>query len=118
MGENCPTCNQPLPQIDRPIVDLQNNLVLFRGSRLKVSGQRAVILYELAKAAPALVRYSRIEDALWGAMDGPENPLQSISVPLCKLRKAIAPLGLEIRSHRRLGLSLHIGDMPPIARAA
>lgn len=78
-----------------------------------LTGRETDVLTALARAFPRIVSKERIMDALYG--DQPEEPyMKIVDVFICKLRKKLAPIGVEIDTARGIGYGLRVKTAPAI----
>lgn len=100
----CPCCGSG---IDAPVaVDLNTNTLSTRGETVRLTAREAEIMSILAKAYPAAATYQKIFAGLYGAGGGPDDPLNSLSVMLVRLRRLLAPLGISILTQHGKSLRL------------
>lgn len=110
MAQCCPTCSQPMPETDLPILDMTGHpgmAVYFRGHKVNLWWQKIIIMHELIKAFPGVAKHDTIASALWGAEPTLSGNKQ-IHVLTSKLRQEVAHMGLKIVPHRAKGYSLRI----------
>lgn len=110
----CPTCGQDIPHL-QVFVDLnsQPNRVCRFGWEAKITPHEAELLVALMRVSPALLAVDRAAFALWGSGEWPDSYRSGVQVLVCKLRKKLKPMGLEIRTckdaltRELVGYSLH-----------
>jgi DNA-binding response OmpR family regulator len=104
----CPSCKNKLDKVPLSI-DLDLNEVSApwdAGRRIKLTATQAIVLHVLYYYMPRFARTDQITRAIWGSHH--EQTSNNLRVVLCEVRKAIAPLGLEILGKRgtRIGYKL------------
>lgn len=111
----CPICGQSAVKPD-VTVSLKTNTAYRKGKRAKLYPQHAEILHILLTEAPGFVRHERLREAYYGGTDGPEWEISNIRAQITRLRKRIAPLGLEIGLVKGKGYFLHVKQPmhPPV----
>ena len=93
-------------QADGPHVDDADRL-LYRGSWVGLSPIEARLADCLGRRFGDLVTTSELMTRAWPATDGVPLPTESaLRVHITRLRKRVAPMGLEVRSVRKRGLVL------------
>ena len=110
----CPTCGQDIPHL-QVFVDLnsQPNRVCRFGWEARITPLEAELLVALMRVSPSSLAVDRAAFALWGSGEWPDSYRGALQVLVCKLRKKLKPMGLEIRtrkdalSRELLGYSLH-----------
>lgn len=94
---NCPCCNQPLPDTDVRW-DPRTRVLARKGEAVKLSGIQARVFDVLWRAQPERVPTKSIFERVYAddPDGGPESP-NIVAVVLCRVRKMVAPLGVEIK---------------------
>ncbi|WP_292021800.1 winged helix-turn-helix domain-containing protein [Maritimibacter sp. UBA3975] len=100
----CPVCGsevEPLPITLLP----ERGMVIHGGSFVSVTGSEMAILRALSTQFPRVVSKESLLTALTnGKLDEPE--IKIVDVMVCKVRKKVAPLGIEITTSWGQGYSL------------
>jgi DNA-binding winged helix-turn-helix (wHTH) protein len=104
----CPCCGTSI-DAKIPIVDLDTNTISWRGKSVKVSAQKAELMYGLVRAYPGVLRRDAAIIALWGGCEK-SDPMSHLSVLTCHLRKALEPIGLSVSAVYGIGHQLVIGE--------
>ena len=90
----CPTCGAGLKN-QQMQVDLDTNTFLIRGQCVYLRAKEAELLSVLVDRAPAVVTHGTLTERLWGASE-PGDARKNIEVHVCRLRRALAPVGCSI----------------------
>lgn len=104
----CPVCGSHLPD-DAFIVDLYENVAIRNGLAVRMSPLETAILYLLWQSRPAVVDYEKVISGAWGA-NQPADVRACLTVIMSRLRRKIAPLGIQIRVAYGRGLYLFAGE--------
>jgi DNA-binding winged helix-turn-helix (wHTH) protein len=118
----CPCCGQSVDTSDI-MLSLESN-VIARGSRLlRLSPMEAEMMALLLQRHPNRVTIDHFWRAIYGRTEGPDSDM-SLRTSICKLRKQIRPLGIEVESYYSRGVRLEGGyrlvikpDIPPASNA-
>ncbi|WP_206075921.1 winged helix-turn-helix domain-containing protein [Mesorhizobium sp. Z1-4] len=94
MSCSCPTCGQALPFYDELQVD-PAGIVVRRGRFARLSGHEFTIFETLRAAAGRLVTREALMAVIY-PLEQDEAQIRIIDVWICKLRKKVKPLGVEI----------------------
>lgn len=103
----CPTCGGELPLDGKLRVDVTGGFISV-GTRLeKLYAREAEIAFVLAECYPESISTTRLCSRIFTGQELDEiNAMRSIDVHICRLRKALRPLGYTIVGrpyhHRRL----------------
>ena len=108
----CPSCGQSLPSNDF-IVDLDHNQAMRHGRTVKVTRQQTEILFTLNKAMPRVVSAEKLISAVYGAQERPIDEASVIRTQICRMRKTVARLGIDIRAELGRGYYLQLSEEPP-----
>ena len=81
-------------------------LVIGNGKAVNVSGKEMIILEALAARFPNVVTTDQFLDALYSGMDEPKAKI--IDVFVCRVRKKVAPLGVDIQTVWGRGYALGV----------
>jgi DNA-binding response OmpR family regulator len=116
MPHDCPLCGQPIT--DLPVtIYRERGMAVAGGKFALLTGSETDVLTILARAFPRIVTKQAIMDGLYG--DQNEEPdIKIVDVFICKLRKKIAPLGVEIDTAWGNGYGLRVQKKPVIIEAA
>lgn len=98
----CPCCNQP---IDREMlaIDINSNVMSYRGRAWKVQPQLCVFAHVIAQAWPKAVAAEDLIYALYGAQDGPDTAPLILKQYASRLRSVLQDTGMELRRGPRPG---------------
>jgi DNA-binding response OmpR family regulator len=96
-GTLCPCCRQPLPESSDLLVDEEAG-ILIRGGRIAaLTPQEASLFLSLRQVMPRIRTKEQLLSDLYRI--GDEEPLiKIIDVFVCKLRRKLQPLGVEIET--------------------
>lgn len=97
MTENCPCCRQPIPEIVDLTVD-QTGFLVRNGRFAALTRQEFSLFEDLRAAFPRMRSQEQLLDALYWDRPNEVPELKIIDVFVCKLRKKIKPLGLQIQT--------------------
>lgn len=90
----CPCCGQGVI-VNRPLINLDLNVISFNGRIAVLTGREAEIVFVLAREMPHSVSHAKLEDAVWG----PHRGLMArnlVSVMMTHVRPKLVPLNLRI----------------------
>ncbi len=106
MTESCPSCGQLLPfDGARAWVDLDNNVVVVDGTRVRLTPRQCELVASLLDTAPRTVTRGHLMDLLYGQRL--DEPLEKIiDVMICRIRKNLAGTALQIEAVRGRGLRI------------
>jgi hypothetical protein len=90
----CTCCNGEI-KIDRPLVDLDSNLVSYHGHLWRVTPSMAVFLHTITQAWPRPASYYKIGVDLWGPCP-PDTYVHRISVIAAHARYLLRPAGGDV----------------------
>ena len=99
----CPTCGQAVPPLQ---IFIDNKYVVRGEASVRLNAQEMVVLKLLINASPHSMTKDRFIMAIYDDSE-PEHPVSALRGIVCHLRRKIAPMGLEIRTHCGTGYSLH-----------
>jgi hypothetical protein len=103
---NCPCCRQTVDHINRLMVDLDGDWIVYRGEKVDCRPpQITETIFALADRWPRMATHGEIADALWGH-DAAEHKRESIAVYACLARKALRPFGIGVEATHRRGYRL------------
>lgn len=84
---------------------LEQGLILWRGREIELTPQEAQLLGLLARRQPHTTTTERLATMVWPAQL-PALPESHIRVVICRIRKKIAGLPIEIKARARYGYRL------------
>lgn len=123
----CPCCGQETGVAHDLLVSLDANAVSRFGEIVSLRPQEAVIVSELWRRHPATLRRTTLLSALYGSGDWPETAESVVKVQIHRIRRALAPLGVEIitiggrgpggRSDGECGYTMRLASGPVSASA-
>lgn len=90
----CPCCGQHLPETGDLRID-DSGIVVFRGRFATLTRQEAEILGQLHAARGAVVSRQSLLAGLY-PIEADEAEIKIVDVFVCKIRKKLKPLGLDI----------------------
>lgn len=96
MTNLCPCCGQPLPDTDDLRID-PSGIVVRWGEYATLTRQEFDILEALRSAAPRMMTKEALLAALY-QLRSDEPEIKIIDVWICKLRKKLKPLGVNIET--------------------
>lgn len=96
----CPTCGSPYTA-ERPRVDLDYNAFISSTGSVELKRMEAEVAAVIAAAYPSVARHDAIVLGVYGA--GEPALSDTIRVHVCRIRKAIEPLGWTIEVARSRG---------------
>lgn len=117
MTQTCPTCGGPVPPT-RTSVCLETNTLLHRSELFKLRPQQAEALHILLAARPKAARHDQLIANLWGIDNRDRDELAHVRVLICRLRRLLRPLGIEIIRHSGVGYSVRLPETDKIREAA
>lgn len=88
--KNCPTCGQDMPLIADMIVRKDLLQASYRGETRHIDPQGAAILAELAARVDEIVPQDQLLLAMYGADEGPKDPVAVLKVKVTYVRRMIA----------------------------
>lgn len=92
----CPVCGGPLPDSDLRLVPGEN-IAVRGGQAIRLTRREFQILDRLNQSPFRTVPKGEIMDALYG-LEGAEPDWSIIAVLICRMRRRIAVIGLEIEN--------------------
>lgn len=113
----CPLCGQEVESL--PISILPERGIVVSGGRFAtLTGTESRILAVLAERAPILSSKTYLMDQLYALNNGDEPFEKILDVYICKIRRKIKPLGIEIVTHWGKGYSLTIENVQIVREEA
>lgn len=91
----CPTCGQQLPADRGFIFDEEAGIVVGRGRVASLTRQEATVFAQLYAAMPRVCTKEQLLSNLY-LHEQDEAEIKIVDVFICKIRKKLAPLGVEI----------------------
>lgn len=97
---NCAFCGQPLPEFAGIAVDRGRGEIRFAGKRLgSLTGKEFAVFDVLLRKRGGVATKDDILSDLYGLRPGSEEPdMKIVDVFVCKLRKKLAGLGIDIET--------------------
>jgi two-component system OmpR family response regulator len=84
--------------VDAPLsVNLQWNTAIRGDKFVQLTAREAEILHILVLEMPKLIHSDTILSRLYGLIDEPENSRQCLTVHIYRLRRKLAPIGVDIQ---------------------
>jgi DNA-binding winged helix-turn-helix (wHTH) protein len=93
-AHRCPTCGHGVTSDF--LVSLDTNEVMVHGTRVRLTGDEAVVAHILARAYPARVSIDSLIRGLWSPINEPDDAMNNIKVKVSRLRRKIAGLGFGV----------------------
>lgn len=90
----CPCCGAKIDAA-RPYAEPRTRTIIYKNASISLGICPFAIMEILTLRFPAVVPRDSIISQIWPSKE-PEHPEKNIQVHICTLRKAIAPLGLDI----------------------
>jgi len=109
----CPTCGNQITPLTL-LVCRESNVATRFGLTVKLTPHQAVILRALVDRHPLACSMEHLASKLWGAEEGPEYERNTIRVHLCRIRRALKPLGVGIPIRYETGYRLVLDDLPAL----
>lgn len=100
IARRCPCCGHEITSL-APVVDLDANVVAFRGALRKLCPQEAEILHVLKESYPNSVAREDLIFALWGYRDHVANPEAILRVLIANLRRRTIGMGFHVAFVKR-----------------
>lgn len=117
MPHDCPLCGQPIH--DMPVTVYRERCMAVADGRFALlTGSETEVLTALARAFPRIVTKEALMDALYALKPDEEPEIKIIDVFICKLRKKLKPLGVEIDTAWGRGYGLRVARKPLIVGEA
>lgn len=99
----CPTCGHVITDLENKIsVDLTSNTVITLIGGVHLPPKEAELAFILVKRMPTFVYHEVLFTYLWGGQ-GPALPDASLKVYISRLRKLLAPIGIEVENRTGCG---------------
>jgi len=105
----CPVCGSQIPD-DAFIVDLLENVAIRNGEIARLSPLETSILYVLWQSRPSLVSYDSVISGAWG-INTPDGVRSCLNAMLSRIRRKVAPLGVDVRTVAGQGLYLATNEV-------
>lgn len=109
----CSECGQPLPLPSGLVIDHARGEVRFRGKGVMATPKQFAVMAILAAAPGRPVSREGLFTSLYWGAKGRGVGIKNIDGFICKLRKIITPLGLDIVTHWGRGYELTIPGQTP-----
>lgn len=104
MTDLCPCCRRPLPETNDLVID--SGIVVCNGRVAALTIQENALLEILAAAKGRVQSKERLLASLYALQPDDPPEIKIIDVFVCKLRKKLKPLGVEIFTVRGQGYRL------------
>lgn len=104
-GLNCPCCQRPLNEVSWPEVDLQRNVIIYRGKWARLSRREAEIASVLARYFRRFVGNELLMNSVYG-MDPNPPSWKALHRHFTDIRRATAMLGLSVVNEYGIGFAL------------
>lgn len=101
----CPCCGQRTVPTEKVRVDLDRNVLYFRGSEIALPTQLADLSFTLAAKMPEVVHHNTIVTRLWGLTE-PQDARTQIGVQIYRLRRRLLAAGLGIANFKERGYAM------------
>jgi DNA-binding response OmpR family regulator len=105
----CPCCGAELKN-QRPHVDLNSNVFVFRGQSLSLSPTQAELMETLCRRSPGIVAHDTIIRHVWGR-DEPADPRKNIHIHVHNLQPKLKPFGVSIVNVLDVGYRVHFEEV-------
>lgn len=116
MSNCCPNCGQPVPEFGGIVLDDAAGTVRFDGGHVSLTVNELALFRALLNAKGRTLSKGQILDAMYGSKPSADEPVaESVNVYIHKLRRKLAVLGLEIRTHWGHGYFL---ESPAVSEVA
>src|SRR5262245_57749805 len=110
--EEVPNLSRNASEVPRPHPILDEFNVLWRGDRwAALAPIEARLVTVMLERVGAVVTRRELGAAVW---PNGMHAERAVDARLSRLRRRVAPLGLEIRNVRRRGLRLVVGELPSV----
>lgn len=103
----CPLCGQQVQDLPVSILP-ERGMVVANGRFATLTGSEMQVLEAIVRRAPAIATRAHLMDDLYALRAGDEPLEKIIDVFVCKVRKKLSAVGVEIVTHRGKGYSLAI----------
>lgn len=99
----CPLCGHSITELENKIiVDLTSNTVITPMGGVHLPPKEAELAFILVKRMPTFVYHEVLYTYLWGGQE-PALPDASLKVYISRLRKLLAPIGIEVENRTGCG---------------
>ncbi|HWY14413.1 MAG TPA: winged helix-turn-helix domain-containing protein [Rhizomicrobium sp.] len=97
MNRFCPACHQPLPDFDGLSANPDTHEVIFRGQRARLSGTEYRFFTILYERRGRIIDKGVLYDMIYAALPDCDQPdAKLVDIWVCKLRRKLRPIGVEI----------------------
>lgn len=103
----CPCCGHAAESA-RPLVDLDRNVISFRGDQARVRPKVAEFMRVLSDHHPAAVPHSRLIAKVWGGTE-PESSESCVRLLAYQARRAMGGWPVSVNGSRARGYRLSVG---------
>lgn len=106
---HCPCCRQQLPDITDLIVDEASGIIIRNGIAISLPPNEFELFNALFEAPGRVLAKELIYQKLyWNRHGDADVEIKIIDVLVCKIRPALAEIGVEIKTHWGRGYSLSV----------
>lgn len=95
MSEPCPCCGRLLPDMDDVIID-PSGIVVSRGRYVRLTANEFGVLQLLHQRMPRVLTKQALLSSLYQLRPDDPPEIKIVDVWICKLRKKLKPLGINI----------------------
>lgn len=115
MSHRCPICGQDAPPAPLTIYR-ERGMVVCGGEFAILTATECDLLVKMAQVFPRVMTTEAAMSALYGHRPDDEPDPKIIDVFICKLRKKIAPIGIEIDTSWGRGYALRSSAKPVLVQ--
>ncbi len=106
---HCPCCRQQLPDTTDLIVDEASGTIIHNGMAVALPPTEFDLFFALFKTPGRVVNKEQIyQNLYWNRHGDADIEIKIIDVLVCKIRPALAEIGVEIKTHWGRGYSLSV----------
>lgn len=99
---SCPVCGGTLPEFDTPQVDLNSDIITFRGDFVQLAPKEAEFLFVLLRAYPRWVDRGYAKQAIYASAEPDSNTISQFAWTANRKMKR-GGLGIRIAARRGQG---------------
>lgn len=100
----CPCCHQPFRPKAFPTLDLNTNTFINASGSIRLGPRQAEVLHVIIEAFPSTINRWDIINRVWPST--PKDPTNLLWNTIALIRRAINPLGWDIKNEHSLGYRL------------